>query len=65
MPTPIFPVRTQWGWHLSLGKLRSFLYWLARLLGDVNAVRRGRIGRRIARRLAGRATGRLLGRIFK
>ena len=50
---------------MSLGKLRSFLYWLGRLLGDMNAVRRGRIGRRIGRRLAGRATGRLLGRIFK
>lgn len=50
---------------MSIGKTRSFLYWLARLLGDVNAVRRGRIGQRIARRLAGRATGRLLGRLFR
>ena len=26
--------------------------WLARLIGDANAVRRGRVGRRIARRTA-------------
>lgn len=44
---------------------RGFLYWLARLLGDVNAVKKGRVGRRLARRAAGRATGRGLGRFFK
>lgn len=44
---------------------RSFLYFLARLLGDVNAVRRGRVGKRIARRAAGRLTGRLLRRLFR
>lgn len=45
--------------------LRGFLYWLARLLGDVNAVRKGRVGRRVARRAAGKATGRGFGRFFK
>ena len=40
--------------------IRSLLYWLARLLGDVNAVRRGRIGQRIARRVAGKAAGRAM-----
>ncbi len=40
--------------------IRSLLYWLARILGDVNAVRRGRIGQRIVRRVAGKATGRAL-----
>ncbi len=40
--------------------IRSLLYWLARMLGDVNAVRRGRIGQRIVRRVAGKATGRAL-----
>ena len=44
---------------------RSFLYALARLLGDVNAVRRGRVGRRIGRRVAGRASGRALAKIFR
>jgi hypothetical protein len=49
----------------SLNGFRSFLYWLARLLGDVQAVRRKRVGRRITRRIAGKATGRGLGRLFK
>ena len=44
---------------------RSFLYFLARLLGDANAVKRGRVGRRVGRRVAGRITGRGLGKLFK
>ena len=48
-----------------MNKLRSFLYRLARLLGDVNAVRRGRVGRRIGRRVAGKATGRAFRKAFK
>lgn len=47
------------------GTVRSFLYWLARLMGDIAAVRKGRVGRRVARRIAGKGTGRLLGRWFK
>jgi hypothetical protein len=50
---------------MSIGKFRGFLYWLARILGDVNAVKRGRIGKRIGRRLVGRATGRFLSRLFR
>ncbi|BDG59644.1 hypothetical protein [Caldinitratiruptor microaerophilus] len=42
--------------------LRGFLYALARLLGDVNAVRRGTVGKRIVRRAVGRAVGRSLWR---
>ena len=45
--------------------MRRFLYLLARLLGDVNAIRRGTVGKRIARRVAGKATGRLLGKLFR
>ena len=44
---------------------RGFLYALARFLGDLNAVKKGRVGRRVARRLAGKATGRGLGRLFR
>ena len=50
---------------MSIGKLRSWLYWLARLLGDVNAVKRGLAGQRVARRATGRLAGRLLGRLLK
>lgn len=45
--------------------MRSFLYLLARLLGDVNAVRRGTVGKRIMRRGVGKVAGRGLGRIFR
>ena len=48
-----------------MNAIRSLLYLIARLLGDVNAVRKGRVGRRIARRAAGKATGKLFRRIFK
>jgi hypothetical protein len=45
-------------------KLRSLLYLIARLLGDVNAVRKGRLARRVGRRLTGKALGRALRRLF-
>lgn len=53
---------------MSLGKTRGFLYWLAKLLGDWQAVSSGRadkIARRVARRVAGKATGRVLRKLFK
>ncbi len=37
--------------------LRSGLYRAARALGDINAVSRGRVGRRLGRRVVGRAAG--------
>jgi len=48
-----------------MNSFRSFLYWLGKLLGDINAVNKGRVGRRIGRRIAGKATGRGLGKLFK
>jgi hypothetical protein len=50
---------------MSLSSFRGVLYKLARLLGDINAIEKGRIPRRIVRRMAGKATGRLLGKPFK
>ncbi|TQM89554.1 hypothetical protein [Roseinatronobacter monicus] len=50
---------------ITIGKTRGFLYFLAKLLGDVNAVKRGTVGKRIARRVVGRATGRGIGKIFR
>jgi hypothetical protein len=43
---------------------RSLLYTIAKLLGDYNAVEKGRVGRRIARRIYGKATGRQARRLF-
>lgn len=50
---------------MTIGRTRGFLYWLARILGDFSAVKRGRVGNRIARRAAGKATGRGLGKLFR
>lgn len=49
---------------MSIGRTRGFLYRLARMLGDLQAARRGRVGRRLGRRAAGRLTGRWLRRLF-
>lgn len=45
--------------------MKSLLYRLLRLSNDLNAVRRGRIGRRIARRAYGKATGGLARKLFR
>ena len=45
--------------------MRSLLYLLARLLGDWNAVKRGRVGKRVGRRVAGKVTGKLMRRLFR
>lgn len=42
--------------------MKSMLYALLRFSNDVNAVRKGRVGRRIIRRGVGRATGRAMRR---
>ncbi len=49
----------------SISQVRGLLYGLAKLLGDVNAVRKGTVGKRLVRRTAGKATGKLLGKLFK
>ncbi|MEX1021563.1 MAG: hypothetical protein WD058_00310 [Dehalococcoidia bacterium] len=45
--------------------VRGWLYLVAKLMGDANAVKKGRVGRRVGRRIAGKTTGRLLGRLFR
>lgn len=50
---------------MSISKTRGLLYQIARLLGDFQAARKGRVGKRVARRLAGRSTGRALRKLFR
>ena len=50
---------------MSISKTRSLLYLAARVLGDVNAVKRGTVGKRLLRRGAGKITGRGLGKLFR
>lgn len=50
---------------MSISKVRGLLYRLARLLGDVNAVERGKAPQRVERRIVGRFMGRILGKLFR
>ena len=50
---------------MSIGKTRGFLYKIARIMGDVNSVKKGKVGKRVARRAVGKVTGRGLGKLFK
>ena len=36
---------------------RGLLYTLAKLMGDYNEVKKGKVGKRVGRRVAGKATG--------
>ena len=45
--------------------LRSSLYKVAKIMGDANAVKKGKVGKRVARRAAGKATGRTLRKLIK
>jgi len=48
-----------------MSKLRSILYLAAKMLGDVSAIKRGKVVERVERRVAGRITGRILRGIFR
>ncbi|MBA7696044.1 hypothetical protein KA005_81495 [bacterium] len=50
---------------MSISKTRGILYFLARILGDVSAVKKGKVGKRIARRASGRIVGKGFKKIFK
>ena len=41
------------------------LYLVARLMGDWQAIKKGRVGRRIARRVTGKATGKIMRGLFR
>jgi|TARA_Y100000294_G_C8271916_1_gene223169 hypothetical protein len=41
------------------------LYTLAKLMGDYNAVKKGKVGQTVGRRAAGKATGKVMRKLFK
>jgi len=49
----------------NISKTRGFLYWLAKILGDISAVQKGKVGKRIIRRGAGKVTGKGMRKLFK
>ena len=42
--------------QITISKIRSFLYKTAKILGDVNAVKRDKIGTRITNRVTGKVS---------
>ncbi|MBQ9313135.1 MAG: hypothetical protein IJ213_08855 [Bacteroidales bacterium] len=46
-----------------ISKTRSILYKTAKVLGDVDAVKKGKVGKRVKRRVAGKVVGKLLRKI--
>lgn len=49
----------------SINKARGWLYKSGKILGDVNAIEKGKVPQRIGRRIVGKLIGRGLGKIFK
>ena len=43
--------------------IRPLLYFLARLLGDINAIQKGKVGKRIQRRIVGKVVGKAMRRL--
>jgi hypothetical protein len=43
---------------LTIGKARSALYKTAKVLGDVNSLKRGTVGQRLVSRIVGKFSGR-------
>ncbi|WP_035710975.1 hypothetical protein [Salibacterium aidingense] len=50
---------------MNISKIRSALYKISRILGDINAAKKGTAGKRIGRRAAGKITGKGLKKLFK
>ena len=44
---------------ISISKIRTALYKSAKLLGDVNAVKRNKVGERIVSRVSGKVSARM------
>ena len=44
---------------------RGLLYTSAKLMGDYNAVKKGKVGKRVGRRVAGKASGKAMRKLFK
>ena len=42
--------------QITISKIRSFLYKTAKILGDVNAVKRDKVGTRVTNRLTGKVS---------
>ena len=48
-----------------MARFRGLLCTLAKLMGDYNAVKKGKVGQRVGRRATGKATGKAMRKFFK
>lgn len=53
------------GQIISINKVRAVLYILTKLLGDVNAVAKGKVSQRVVRRAVGKVTSRVFSKWFR
>ena len=58
-------VNRQYLWRVDMAGFRGLLYSLAKLMGDYNAVKKGKVGKRVGRQVAGKATGKAMKKLFK
>jgi len=58
-------VNRQYLRRFDMAGFRGLLYSLAKLMGDYNAVKKGKVGKRVGRRVAGKATGKAMRKLFK
>lgn len=49
----------------SISQTRGLLYGIAKVLGDISALQKGKVGKRVGRRIVGKGTGRALRKLFK
>jgi hypothetical protein len=48
-----------------INQIRRLLYALASILGDINAIKRGKAGKRLLRKVAYRKSGSIVNKLFK
>ena len=50
---------------LTIGKTRSVLYKSAKILGDINSIKRSTVGKRVTGRVVGKVSGRVFSGITR
>ena len=50
---------------ITISQVRSTLYQAAKILGDINAVKRGTVDQRVSNRVVGRLSSRLSGKLSR
>lgn len=50
---------------MKINKARGILYFAAKILGDINAIQKGKVGKRVVRRIVGKQTQKGINKFFK